>query len=363
MPTQSPRLHTHRSRPTEGWQLGDDFTAAVSRPHRLRTRSPIQQSPLRNRVTFLSILGISTLVHLSLLWLYFSQQGNLPSPSEPAPTTALALIELSPVVDTATSLAESRELQALQSFHTNALERTNALEHTLSETLRQNEAAKAARQQHLAGLETERTMLSGQLETLTVEKADLAARLANEQQRLVELEEQLETERRAREQEVAGVKGAYNQLVAALQGEIAQNNIALRQARQRLVVSILDRVLFPSGQAALTPDGQRILDKVAAILPKLASQRIQIEGHTDNVPISPTLSARFPSNWELSAARATEVVRYLLTRAQLPADRLSAVGRADTAPVASNTTDEGRAHNRRIEIIVLPSEDPTKELS
>ena len=88
----------------------------------------------------------------------------------------------------------------------------------------------------------------------------------------------------------------------------------------------------------------------------VTDHRIQIEGHTDNQEIGPVLKKMFASNWELSTARATEVVKYLLTHSQLPADRLVAVGRADTVPVAANTTEEGRQQNRRIEILLLPPE-------
>ena len=158
---------------------------------------------------------------------------------------------------------------------------------------------------------------------------------------------------------VAGVyenKETYDRLVAALQGEISQKEIALHQAKDKLTVTILDRILFPSGQATLTPEGEQLIEKVGAILVKVAGQRILIEGHTDNVPIGATLSTRFPSNWELSSARAAEVVKYLISRVQLSPQQLSAVGRADTSPVASNTNEEGRRLNRRIEIIVLPLE-------
>jgi chemotaxis protein MotB len=80
-----------------------------------------------------------------------------------------------------------------------------------------------------------------------------------------------------------------------------------------------------------------------------------VEGHTDDVPIGPELRARFPSNWELSTARATEVVKRLIGGGHLPAARLRAAGRADSAPVADNDTDAGRRQNRRIEIILLPA--------
>jgi chemotaxis protein MotB len=116
----------------------------------------------------------------------------------------------------------------------------------------------------------------------------------------------------------------------------------------------VDRVLFPSGQAELTTDGVRVIDKVGAALAALADRRILVVGHTDDVPIGAELRARFPSNWELSTARATTVVKRFIDHAHIEASRLDATGRADTEPVSPNATDEGRRLNRRIEIILLP---------
>ena len=99
-----------------------------------------------------------------------------------------------------------------------------------------------------------------------------------------------------------------------------------------------------------------MLEKVGRVLQTVPDRQIQIEGHTDNREIGPVLKKAFASNWELSTARATEVVKYFLTHSRLPAERLLAVGRADTVPVASNTTEEGRQQNRRIEILLLPPE-------
>src|SRR5262249_60502135 len=129
-------------------------------------------------------------------------------------------------------------------------------------------------------------------------------------------------------------------------GEISQKEIALHRAKEKLTVTIVDRVLFPSGQATLTPEGRHIIEKVGAVLARVSDRRILIEGHTDNVPIGETLKTVFPSNWELSAARATEVGKYLIAQSKLPANHLKAVGRADTAPVASNTSQGGRMQNR-----------------
>jgi chemotaxis protein MotB len=167
------------------------------------------------------------------------------------------------------------------------------------------------------------------------------------------LEEQL----REKEEELSGLKEAYEKLVAELQTEIFHKDVTLHQVKEQLTVTIIDRVLFPSGQATLTPEGLQVMEKVGAVLAKVKDRRIQIEGHTDNVPIGPTLQQIFPSNWELSAARAAEVAKYLITQAKIPPERLIAAGQADTAPVAPNTTEEGRRQNRRIEIILLPPEE------
>ncbi len=117
-----------------------------------------------------------------------------------------------------------------------------------------------------------------------------------------------------------------------------------------LVVNIVtDRVLFGVGDATLRPEGKRVLATIAPTMRRLPNGLI-IEGHTDNVPIT----GRFASNWELSTARATTVLHYLLGRG-VPGSRLSAAGYADQRPLASNATAAGRARNRRVAIVVLPS--------
>jgi chemotaxis protein MotB len=149
-------------------------------------------------------------------------------------------------------------------------------------------------------------------------------------------------------------------LLADLQGEIARKDITIREFTDQLTINIVDRILFPSGQATLTTEGKKVLETIGQVLAKVTDRRIQIEGHTDAQEIGPGLKQRFASNWELSTARATEVVRYLLAHSSLPAERLLAVGRADTAPVASNATEAGRQLNRRIEILLLPLPKPVQ---
>jgi chemotaxis protein MotB len=116
-----------------------------------------------------------------------------------------------------------------------------------------------------------------------------------------------------------------------------------------LVVRVLtDRVLFDSGQAELKPAGLPLLNEVASLLNVDQQYPIVVEGHTDDIPIS---STQFPSNWELSTARATTVTRYLIAQS-VNRNRLGAAGYADLHPVATNATDAGRALNRRVEIVV-----------
>ncbi len=302
----------------------------------------------------------SVLIHIGIVLLPWQFFVRMLIDLFPPPAPQLTLIELnmediSPPTVT-TEKPDSNDIQQLQAFHDAVVERTAALEQTILTAFGQQIEAAAERQQRLTSLEAAQSNLSTQVVALTTERVELSAQLAAERKRAAELERKLQAQLQAKEAEISGVKGAYDQLVAALKGEISQKEIALHQVKEQLVVTILDRVLFPSGQATLTPEGRSIIKKVGSILANVADRRIHIEGHTDNVPIGPTLSMQFPTNWELSTARATEVIKYLISEVKLPPQLLSAVGRADTAPVAGNDSEEGRKQNRRIEIILLPPE-------
>ena len=354
---------------SQGWTLGSppesNPSSAHTRQQRIRPRqAPQLRSPSRSSLSFAALIAI--LVHTAaifFIWQKFRPFSEVVTLSANSPSVEVELMPMSDPSSNNESTPDNTPVLGLQSFHAAALERTDTLEQTLTRALSHQAETEAMHQQQLTSLEATQTQISGALATLTEEKVDLSAQLADERQRSLTLAQQLQAAQRSKESEIAGMKGTYDRLVSALQNEISQKEIALHQAKERLTVTILDRVLFPSGQATLTPEGEQIIAKVAIILAKVSDQRILIEGHTDNVPISAALSTRFPTNWELSTARATEVVKYLLAQGQLPAQHLSAVGRADTAPVASNTSEEGRRLNRRIEIIVLPAENPSPRLS
>jgi chemotaxis protein MotB len=117
-----------------------------------------------------------------------------------------------------------------------------------------------------------------------------------------------------------------------------------------MVVQIGTDILFPSGSAELSKEGQAALPRVGAVLAQLKDNEYQVEGHTDNVPIK---TSKYPSNWELAAARAITVVK-TLNAAGVPSNQVSAASYAEYKPAATNETPEGKQANRRIEIVVVP---------
>jgi len=139
-----------------------------------------------------------------------------------------------------------------------------------------------------------------------------------------------------------------------LREQIAAKDVMIEEMEGKLKVTFLDKILFSTGSDKINKPGQRALLKIAESLREGAFQQIVVEGHTDDVPIGPVLADRFPSNWELSAARAIAVVRFLEEKAGLDPNLLVASAYSFNRPLASNETESGRSKNRRIEIILTP---------
>jgi len=133
---------------------------------------------------------------------------------------------------------------------------------------------------------------------------------------------------------------------------VQKGQLQVKQYKNMLTVDVAEQLFFDSGQASLKESGKEILKKVGDTLKGYDDKVIRVIGHTDNVPIAKNLQKIFPSNWELSAARATTVVRYL-QEVGVPAERMIASGRAEYAPVAPNDSADGRQKNRRIEITLV----------
>lgn len=146
----------------------------------------------------------------------------------------------------------------------------------------------------------------------------------------------------------------YEDLQQKLEQEIRDGKIQISEMKDKLTVTLVDKVLFASGSADVSNEGKLVLDKVIPVLKEVKDKRIQVEGHTDNVQIFSAIKAKYPTNWELSAGRATQVVRYLQETGGIDPKVLSATGYSEYQPVAPNDTAEGKARNRRIEIVLLP---------
>ena len=180
------------------------------------------------------------------------------------------------------------------------------------------------------------------------EKSELEASL----QALEMSKGELESELAAKWEEVSELRGTYEGLVSNLQGELASGQVQIEQLRDGIRVNVSDEILFPSGSADLNSDGSVVLQKVAAQI-GASTHRVEVRGHTDNVPISGALARRYPTNWELAGARAASVVR-LFQSAGIEGKRIRAVSLSEFEPMAPNTSEDGRARNRRIEIRLLP---------
>lgn len=191
-----------------------------------------------------------------------------------------------------------------------------------------------------------------QTELASVQQAalDHAEMITNLQSDLVGRSATIQALQEEKEKFTRAQQDLENQMRSALQSK----DITISELQGKLTVNILDRVLFDSGEAVLKPEGEAVLMKIADVLAQYPKRQIHVIGHTDNIPIRASARDRFPSNWELSTARATAAVRFLQEQAAVDPQQLGAVGYGEFQPVADNSTTEGRAKNRRIAVVVLP---------
>lgn len=222
------------------------------------------------------------------------------------------------------------------------------LQSDLDEARRELQQAQA----RIDELSTQNEELRGLLESRGADLSDMTA-LRERLQRELEAARARDAASQARLASLRAMARQFRDMIAAGQ-------LRVRIVRGNMVVELPDNVLFDSGRSELRDAGQETLGRVAEVLGRVPNRNFLVAGHTDNVPLG--RRSRYESNWELSAARGVAVVRYLAEHGMSP-ERLAAAGYADTQPVASNESDEGRAQNRRIEIIVLPNLDELPDLS
>ena len=195
----------------------------------------------------------------------------------------------------------------------------------------------------LSATESERNKLKDQLDSMGAAKDDLARRLGATQKEIEEL-------RKARALAEARTR-TFSQLLERLKSMISSGKLQVEIRKGRMIVKMSDKILFDPGKIKLKKDGQAALKQLAAVLKDIPGRDYLIAGHTDNIPIK---TRRFKSNWELSAARAVQVVKFLQAEGLDP-KHLGAAGFSEYDPVGDNSTDGGRRTNRRIEIVLMPN--------
>jgi len=177
-------------------------------------------------------------------------------------------------------------------------------------------------------------------------QAKMEQTLARAAQERAEYEAKLESQRK----EEADSRASLEE---KLQDAIASKNVVISRLQDKLRVDVADNILFQLGSAELLPGGKEVLDNLAMVLADSNDQTIQVAGHTDDLPIK-SPSFRYPTNWELSAARALSAVRYLEEVCGIPGEKLAAVAHGQYQPRVPNNSPENRAKNRRIEILLTP---------
>lgn len=213
----------------------------------------------------------------------------------------------------------------------------------LHEALKESERGRSRAEQDLVASTTNLGTLMHERDNLTQDRDRLTAELSAKTAALAEMQK------------------TRDDLEKALQDEIKQGEVAINDIEGQLSLDVNEKILFSSGDAVLNDTGKEVLRKVGETLAKIQDKVFVIGGHTDTVPISGKLTQQFPTNWELSAARAINVVRFLQEDVKIPGERLAATGYAQFRPTASNTTPAGRHKNRRIEIALVEAPKKAKK--
>ena len=199
--------------------------------------------------------------------------------------------------------------------------------------------------QNVKELESEKGALESKAGQLESERGNLSTSLEQAKRRMAELQ-------KAHEQ--AELRAAqFRTLVAKFKSMIDSGKLKVEIRNGLMLVKLADNILFDPAKTDLKKEGKEALKEVALVLKDIAGRKFQVAGHTDNQGLAK--GGKYATNWELSTARAVEVVHFMIDQGGMPADRLSAAGFADQLPVAKNDTDDGRRANRRIEIAVLPN--------
>ncbi|MBW2606899.1 MAG: OmpA family protein, partial [Deltaproteobacteria bacterium] len=196
-------------------------------------------------------------------------------------------------------------------------------------------------QKNLADLEDRYNNLENEKQNLVQTRRDLNLKLKKEK-----------TLVKKKTKVISDLEDTRKKIEASLKEQIANQQIKIEEIEGKLKLTFIDKILFNSGSTKINQKGKEILLTFAESIQEDKDHNILVEGHTDNVGVGPALKAMFPTNWELSTARSSAVVRFLQEKGSIEPERLSAIGFSYFKPLASNDDEEGRSQNRRIEIVL-----------
>jgi chemotaxis protein MotB len=203
--------------------------------------------------------------------------------------------------------------------------------------------------EELEGLRAERDSLRNRVDEITEEKEAAARRNTALEWEIAALRTETEADRQK-------LESSYEGLLSSLREEVDQKTVEIQRYRNALTINIMNHIFFDSGKADIKKDGFSVLDRIASIVKELPEKIVKIEGHTDDVPIGARLQAKYPTNWELGAARASAVARYFTGTHKIDPSRIVTVSYAFYRPLVPNTSAANRARNRRIEIVLTDRE-------
>jgi len=213
-------------------------------------------------------------------------------------------------------------------------------------------------QERIDELGTENATMAAKLEEMGVKLTDLSGSLTATKADL-EAKKKLIDEMKKKEEQAQKRLATLKDMLKKFKALIEGGKLKVKIKKGKMMLELPSAILFESGKADLSEEGEATLTEVASVLSTISDREFQVAGHTDDVPIS---SGKFPSNWELSTTRAVEVVKFLQKMGVKPTN-LSAAGYSEYQPTAKNDSEKGKAQNRRIEITLMPNLDELPDLS
>ena len=252
-------------------------------------------------------------------------------------------------------LSREKSLQELQQKYADLMQENSELKGRLKQSAEDLAAIAKERDRYVAANSGLQESLKSTADEKNKKIAELTRKISDLEKENAMLVNESITLRKAKEEEVQKTSKTYEEMLEKMKKEISHGEIVISELKGKLTVNMLNAILFDSGEAKVKPAGLKVLNKLVDILRNARDKTIRVEGHTDANPITGELARKFPTNWELSAARAINVTRYLQQQGIDPAS-LAAVAYGEYRPVASNDTEEGQARNRRTEIVLVPKE-------